>query len=135
MCSFCRNFGKLCGMPGFWKNVFDSFCSFALKLPIQTLLSVWPSRSVFWLATQFQQNEHTPGVIMKTIESMFKKIPQLKQIIYLNLSLTLVGQHMPSSIDKVNHNPSNIVAVTQLTLVPRAFFSNKYHHSFRLFQK
>ena len=36
------------------------FLVFTLKLPIQTLLSVAPTRSVFWRATQFQQNEHTP---------------------------------------------------------------------------
>ena len=37
------------------------FHAFTLKLPIQTLLSVVPTRSVFWYTTQFQQNEHTPG--------------------------------------------------------------------------
>ena len=36
------------------------FLAFTLKLPIQTLLSVAPTRSVFWRASQFQQNEYTP---------------------------------------------------------------------------
>ena len=37
------------------------FHAFTLKLPIQTLPSVVPTRSVFWRATQFEQNEHTPA--------------------------------------------------------------------------
>ena len=45
---------KLCGKPGFWENVLV-FLAFTLKLSIQTLLSVAPTRSVFWHATQFQQ--------------------------------------------------------------------------------
>ena len=36
------------------------FLAFILKLPIQTLLSVLPTLSVYWCATQFQQNEYTP---------------------------------------------------------------------------
>ena len=36
------------------------FLAFTLKLPIQNLLSVASTQSVFWCATQFQQNEHTP---------------------------------------------------------------------------
>ena len=65
VCSFCRNFVKLCGAPGFWENVLDSFLAFALKFPIQTLLSAVPTHSVFWYATQFQQNEHTPEISSK----------------------------------------------------------------------
>ena len=47
------------------RQVFGRMCSivllaFTLKLPIQNLLSVAPTQSVFWLATQFQQNEHIP---------------------------------------------------------------------------
>ena len=38
------------------------FPAFTLKLPIQTLLSVAPTRSVFWRTTQFQENEPTPEV-------------------------------------------------------------------------
>ena len=36
------------------------FLAFTLKLPIQTLLSVASTHSVFWRASQFQQNEYTP---------------------------------------------------------------------------
>ena len=36
------------------------FLAFTLISPIQTLFPVVPTRSVFWHATQFQQNEHTP---------------------------------------------------------------------------
>ena len=36
--------------------------AYPLKLPIQTLLSVAPTRSVFWRTTQFQQTS-TPQVI------------------------------------------------------------------------
>ena len=36
------------------------FLAFTLKLPIQTSLSVAPTRSVFWRAIQFQENKHTP---------------------------------------------------------------------------
>ena len=28
VCSFCRNFVKLCGVPGFWENVLDNFSRF-----------------------------------------------------------------------------------------------------------
>ena len=45
-------FGRMCPIV---------FHAFTLKLPIQTLPSVVPTRSVFWHATQFQQNEHTPA--------------------------------------------------------------------------
>ena len=45
-------FGRMCSIL---------FLAFTLKLPIQTLLSVVPTHSVFWHATQFQKNEHTPG--------------------------------------------------------------------------
>ena len=49
-----------------WRTSFCGMCSkvflyFTLKLPIQTLISVAPVCSVFWCATQFQQNEHIPG--------------------------------------------------------------------------
>ena len=39
-----------------WKTCSLVFLAFTLKLPIQTLLSVVPKCSVFWHATQFQQN-------------------------------------------------------------------------------
>ena len=48
---------KLCGTPGFWENVLDSFSASPLRLHIQTLLSVLPTRLVFWCAKQFRQNE------------------------------------------------------------------------------
>ena len=32
MCSFCRNFAKLCGAPCFWENVFDSFSCFDIEI-------------------------------------------------------------------------------------------------------
>ena len=35
------------------------FLGFTIKLPIQTLLSMAPTCSVFWCAAQFQQNEQT----------------------------------------------------------------------------
>ena len=36
------------------------FLTFTPKLPIQTSLSVAPTRSVFWRATQFQKKVYTP---------------------------------------------------------------------------
>ena len=44
------------------RQVFDRMClivfpAFTLKMPIQTLLSVAPTCSVFWRATQFRQND------------------------------------------------------------------------------
>ena len=60
VCSFCWKFAKLCLVRKvFWRM--HSIVFFTLKLPIQTLLSMAPTRSVFWHATQFQQNEHTSG--------------------------------------------------------------------------
>ena len=32
MCSFCRNFAKLCSAPGFWENVLDSFSDFYIEI-------------------------------------------------------------------------------------------------------
>ena len=62
----CLRFTKILQncVPG---QVFGRMCSIVffanlLRLPIQTLLFVAFTRSVFWGATQFQQNEHTPGV-------------------------------------------------------------------------
>ena len=43
------------------------FLAFTLKLPVQTLLSVAPTHSVFWRTTQFQQNEHTHGIKKRQI--------------------------------------------------------------------
>ena len=43
-CMARQVFGRMCSIV---------FLAFTLKLPIQTLLSVTPSRSVFWCATQF----------------------------------------------------------------------------------
>ena len=40
-------------------HTFLFFFHFTLRFPVQTLLSVAPARSVFWRATQFQENEHT----------------------------------------------------------------------------
>ena len=37
------------------------FLAFTLKFTIETSLSVVPTHSVFWRATQFQQNEHIPA--------------------------------------------------------------------------
>ena len=64
-CSFCQNFAKLCGAPGFYENVVDRFCCFY----IQTLFSVVPTRLVFWCITHLQQNEYTPGVCLTTVPS------------------------------------------------------------------
>ena len=51
-CEACQVFRRMC-------LIF--FLAFTLKLSRQTLLSVTPIQSVFWRATQFQQNEYTPG--------------------------------------------------------------------------
>ena len=65
----------VCSLPKFCKivlcHIFGRMClivflAFTLKLPIQTLLSVALSCTVFWCTTQFQQNEisenkHTSG--------------------------------------------------------------------------
>ena len=65
----------VCSLPKFCKivlcHIFGRMClivflAFTLKFPIQTLLSVAPSCSVFWCSTQFKQNEtsenkHTLG--------------------------------------------------------------------------
>ena len=32
VCSFSRNFAKLCGVPGFWENVLGSFCCFYIQI-------------------------------------------------------------------------------------------------------
>ena len=32
VCSFCRNFAKLCGAPGFWETVFDNFSCFYIEI-------------------------------------------------------------------------------------------------------
>ena len=61
VCSFCRNFAKLCNASGFWENVLDSFSFFYIEIAVPTLLSVAPTHSIIWRVTQFQQNEHTPG--------------------------------------------------------------------------
>ena len=55
MCSFCLNFAKLCGTPGFWKNVLDSFSSFYIKIALN-------SKFVY-----VQENEHTPGTFAEKI--------------------------------------------------------------------
>ena len=63
VCSFCRNLQDSVASQIFWRMW--------LKLPIQTLLSVAPTRSVFWRATQFQQNDHTPGQLL-SVEVFFE---------------------------------------------------------------
>ena len=30
--SFCRNFAKLCGVPGFWENVLNTFSCFYIEI-------------------------------------------------------------------------------------------------------
>ena len=37
MCSFCRNFAKLCDAPLFWKNVHDSFSCFCIEIAYSSL--------------------------------------------------------------------------------------------------
>ena len=64
-------FCKIVSRAKFLENVLDSFSCFTLKLPIQSLLSVVPTRSVFWLATQYQQNEHTPETVKRLNISNF----------------------------------------------------------------
>ena len=41
-----------------------------MTLPIQTSYSEAPTRSVFWRATQFQQNEYTPEVLSVSFDSV-----------------------------------------------------------------
>ena len=43
------------------------FLAFTLELSIQTLIFVAPTSSIFWHATQIQQNEHTPELSISTV--------------------------------------------------------------------
>ena len=54
ICVAYQVFGRMCRIV---------YLAYPLKLSIQTLLFVAPTRSVFWRTTQFQQNEHTPGIL------------------------------------------------------------------------
>ena len=53
-------------IPAIWgaikrkKNNRWTFLRNTLRLPIQTLISMAPTRLVFWRTTQFQENEHNP---------------------------------------------------------------------------
>ena len=52
----CRNFAKLCGAPGFRGMCLITFLAFTLKFPIQTVLSVVPTRSKLCDAPGFWEN-------------------------------------------------------------------------------
>ena len=50
-----------------WRMCSVVFHTFTLKIPIQTLLSVTPTCSVFWRTTHFQENEHTAAFCEKVL--------------------------------------------------------------------
>ena len=55
-----KNLAKCAVRQVFWRTCLMVFLAFTLKLPIQALVSLVPTHSVFWCTIQFQQNEHTP---------------------------------------------------------------------------
>ena len=71
-------FGRMCSMV---------FYAFTLKLPIQTLLSVVPTHSLFWRTKQFQQNEHT-----QLFHAELKKYP-----LTMNGRVFLPAVHYPAT--------------------------------------
>ena len=41
VCSFCRNFPKLCGAPGFWENVFDDCSYLSIDIAYSNFHFLW----------------------------------------------------------------------------------------------
>ena len=49
VCSFCQYFAKLCGAPGFWENVLDSFSYFNIEIAYLKGVLVFMNFSFFSL--------------------------------------------------------------------------------------
>ena len=62
MCSFCRNFTKLCGVPGFGEYVLNVFSCFYIEIAYSNFTFCGAYMLSFLARHTIRQNEHTPDV-------------------------------------------------------------------------